>query len=102
MAQFVVFKQDNTISILGLGVCLNFFKEVIDCWDHEEVNYHLPHLTCKQVFQVLNAWNTMAKDTDLYESFIGGNNAAYEEHIEDIIKYLRYRANRDDFWDYNK
>lgn len=101
MAQFVVLKQDNTISILGLGVCLNFFKEVIAYWDHEEVNYHLPKLSCKEVFKVLRAWECIPNTEDVFKTFTPGNDGGYI-YLPNIIKYLRYRVSREDFWDYNK
>lgn len=101
MAQFTVLKQANTVTILGNNVCLNLFKEVIDCWDHEEVNYHLPHLTCKAVFKVLRAWDSIPNTEDCFKTFKPGNDGGYI-YLPNIIKYLRYRVSREDFWDYNK
>ena len=102
MAQFIIFKQENTISILGNNVCLNIFREEIDTWDGTEIQYHLPKLTCQQVFQVLNAWNTASGDEDLNKVFVAGNNSATEVKLWALIRYLRYRVSREDFWDYNK
>ena len=96
-----IIKQGNTITFLGLDICLNLFKEEIETWSGTEIQFHLPKLSCKEVFKILRVWDNIPNTEDYFKTFIPGNDGGYI-YLPNIIKYLRYRVSRDDFWDYNK